>query len=353
MNTSFATYGLVALCVGAALFTACSDDEASGNCPDGWESDLVPQGPDDPDLNNFGRYGCEVIHGNLDMREFSGPVWPRALERIKQVDGTIYIGNGKSGTGVRRVSFPRLEVIGDGSNTTAEIKGLVIDNDNVVERIEDFPALQNTDGSIYIRNTDALESVGSFPKLKQAHHIAFTQNTALKDMGAFSSLEELTGSLSFSQNTILLNTPTWNLLQRIETGVSFEQNNLLKTTGGFPLLESIGDSLIWKQNDSLQTIADLPQLVDLKTLELADNKLLTSPPDLNGLRNVTVRLSIRNNSNLPAMPGFKALDGVNAFEVINNPILPWGFVQRIVDKITITGTDEALVCGNKTQEACK
>lgn len=220
----------------------------------------------------------------------TGPIAVRSdaelatLAGVHCVDGDLLIAG---------VSADSLDNLADLTVVTGD---LVIVANPAITSMQGLGELRIVGGTMLLQGNDALVNLAGLAKFRNASALSLVGNNALTSLAGLEDLHEFAGSLRIANNTALAS------LQGLDN---------LATCHG---------TLTLRGNNNLTSLAGLANLRDIKLLEIASNKALTTA-SLPLLQKIDVRLLVTDNAAVTRLAVPMLVTTGDFIRIDNNPLL--------------------------------
>ena len=199
----------------------------------------------------------DYTNGNLIINTFNKE--PSNVAAITRIDGTLNIG----GALTSFPNFAALEVVEGDIIIEGITTNALITLDNI------FPVLDTIRGDLVIDNNDFIQTITGFVALDSVG------GSLIIGIYIYSTSSE--GILNIPDNAQLTSIPSFSSLQTIGEGLSILNNALLPTVSGFEALQTIGFSLNINVNPELTSIPSFSSLQTIgDDININDNPKLTN-----------------------------------------------------------------------------
>jgi hypothetical protein len=202
------------------------------------------------------------IQGNPELRTLAGLDGVQVLQHV-EIDNNPMLGDvsGLSRTdSVARVTIsknPQLVSL-EGLRSLREVGAggmAIIDNDGLDE-LTDFEALERVEGPLRVASNSGLRSLQTFRRLDSVGKLEVTGNTGLERVGF--NVTSVGGDLVISDNRDMIEIAGFGDLETVAGSLKIERNPVLGITNGFtPKFRSVAGDVVITDNVALTDIYDI------------------------------------------------------------------------------------------------
>lgn len=211
-----------------------------------------------------------------------------------------------------------IQILGETENEITNLNGLKsltyvgkylgIDLNNNLRSLNGLENLKYIGEQFSILGAENLTSIEALRNLTHIGDHCTIHNTSLVSLNGFNNLKEINGVLSITGNPNLASLNGLQNLIKIKLDLIVTENKNLLNFNGLDNINHIGRTLYILRNNNLQNFNIPLELEELKSIYLAENKILSSLDELKNLNTSNIeRIEIIDNQSLIDYCGIRHL----------------------------------------------